>query len=124
MIKSFFGDPRNKDRETKRQHYAEIEGGIKINPVPITAGDKVNVLYDGVLADSGADKVYLHAGYGHPQDWREVIDQPMVRTNGGWEATMRVENASRFNFCFKDSAGNWDNNQGRNWSYEIHYGGL
>lgn len=124
MIKSFFGEPKDSDWATKRQHTADIEGGIKITPVPITAGEQVNVVYDGLLAVHGADKVYLHAGFGHPQNWQQVVDQPMVKTSAGWETTMRVDNASRFNFCFKDSSGNWDNNRGQNWSYEIHYGDL
>jgi hypothetical protein len=27
---------------------------------------------------------------------------------------------SPFNVCFRDSAHNWDNNYGSNWSFEIH----
>jgi len=115
---------RNEEERRRLRHTAEIEGGIKVSPVPITAGDQVRVVYNGLLAACGADKVYLHAGYGSPYNWQGVADHPMVRTPEGWEAVVRVENASRFNFCFKDSANNWDNNNGRNWSYEIHYGGL
>lgn len=125
MIKSFFGgESRERDLDTRRRNLAEIEGGVRINPVPITAGEQVDIIYEGLLANHGADKVFLHAGFGNPQNWQKVIDYPMVKTAEGWETTVRVDNASRFNFCFKDSAGNWDNNSGKNWSYEIHYGGL
>lgn len=124
MIKSFFGEPKERTWETERRNTAEIEGGIKINPVPITAGSQVNVVYNGILAAHGGEKVFLHAGYGHPQNWQMVKDYPMVKSTDGWETTIRVDNASRLNFCFKDSADHWDNNMGKNWSYEIHYGGL
>lgn len=101
----------------------EVADGIYMEPVPITLGDDVKIKYKGILA-GGAQKVYLHAGFGYNQ-WDQVQDIPMRKTrDGGWSATLKVEDASRLNFCFKDNADNWDNNSGRNWSYEIHNGAM
>ena len=99
----------------------EVADGIFLEPVPITFGDEVRIKYMGTLA-SMAQKVYLHTGYGYDV-WSNVQDVPMRKTrDGGWSATVTVDDSSRFNFCFKDSADNWDNNSGNNWSYEIHDG--
>lgn len=108
----------------KRQHAAEIEGGVMIRPVPLTRGEQVTITYDGLLSYAGADQVYLHSGFGSNQNWQQVYDHKMVRTARGWETTFEITDGSRLNFCFKDSANNWDNNYGKNWSYEIHEGDL
>ncbi|MGE5585136.1 MAG: carbohydrate-binding protein [Bacillota bacterium] len=105
---------------------ASVDDGVYVSPTPITAGDSVSVRYGGLLAESGADQVYLHMGYGIGT-WNRVADVPMTRTEQGvFEARVDVpmEETSRFHFCFRDNAGNWDNNDGRNWSYEIHNGEL
>jgi hypothetical protein len=44
--------------------------------------------------------------------------------DGSWSASLVVNDPTRLNFCFHDGADHWDNNSGRNWSYEIHDGEL
>ncbi len=105
---------------------ASVDDGVYVKPTPITAGDSVTVKYSGLLAEAGADQVYLHMGYGMGT-WNAVSDIPMARIGPGtFEARVDVplEQTSRFHFCFRDDAGNWDNNDGRDWSYEIHNGEL
>lgn len=96
--------------------------GIAIDPLPATAGDEVTFLYNGLLAYSGAEEVYLHCGYGNNISWDIVKDERMEWTGYGWAKTIELDRDSRLNFCFKDSANNWDNNNGVNWSIEIHNG--
>ena len=108
----------------KAMHDADYPGGVVVDPTPITAGDEITVLYTGLLAKSGADQVYLHVGFGDGRNWRNVSDLKMSRTGWGWVKTIEMPAESRFNFCFRDSANNWDNNNGLNWSYEIHNGRL
>ncbi|MGE5396170.1 MAG: carbohydrate-binding protein [Chitinophagales bacterium] len=103
---------------------AEIQGGIIVTPVPITAGDSVHLIYNGLLSESGASKVYLHAGFGTSEHWTMIRDQEMTRSKWGWETVMDMQGDQRFNFCFRDCASNWDNNNGHNWSYEIHNGSM
>ncbi|GAB6100143.1 carbohydrate-binding protein [Halanaerocella petrolearia] len=99
--------------------------GVYVDPTPITTGQRVTVNYEGLLAESGADQVYLHAGVGYGDNWQDVTDIKMrPESDGTWTAQLRINSADRFNFCFKDSAENWDNNSGHNWSYEIHNGDL
>lgn len=77
-------------------------------------GDEANILYSGLLSKSGADQVYLHVGFGEPVRWQNISTQKMERTPRGWEKVVRVAD-NKMNFCFKDSASNWDNNSGNNW---------
>lgn len=89
-------------------------------PIPIAVGDEVKIEYNGRLAQSGADSIYLHYGFG-PGDWRSVEDLPMEKNeDGAWAATVLASEAGEFSFCFKDENENWDNNGGQDWSYNIH----
>lgn len=101
---------------------AMYPGGLVVDPVPITAGEEITILYNGLLSSSGADQVYLHCGYGTSNAWNDVQSVKMDKTERGWVKKFTVDNSSRFNICFKDSANNWDNNNGINWSFEIHDG--
>lgn len=96
------------------------DSGIMVSPVPVTLGDRIEIRYNGLLAQSGAAQVILHYGYG-PGNWRSVTEVPMERTpTGEWRAEVVVDEPGRFSFCFRDNANNWDNNYGRNWSYKVH----
>lgn len=97
-------------------------GGVNVYPTPITLGEHVNIVYNGLLAKSGATEVWVHVGYGSHENWHDIRDIKMLHTGRGWEQTFEVNDSSRLNMCFKDSAHNWDNNNGHNWSFEIHNG--
>jgi hypothetical protein len=103
-----------------RKKLEEVVDGIYLEPVPITLGDELKIKYKGTLAESPAGKIYLHAGFGE-EKWEKILDVPMKKTrDGGWSVTVQVDEPSSFNFCFRDEAQNWDNNQGKNWSYQVH----
>ena len=93
-------------------------GGVSVYPYPAGRGDLVTISYNGLLANSGADQVYMFAGYG--PTWKDEQFIRMMRTNSGWERTIAVEHMDSLNFCFKDSANNWDNNNNYNWYLPIH----
>lgn len=104
-------------------HHIAIEGtghlvnGVVCGPLPAARGGSVTIVYNGLLANSGASQVYLHAGYG--QDWHDSLDMPMIRTARGWENTILIQDVHELNFCFRDAANNWDNNNGHNWRLEV-----
>ncbi len=113
---------RDGDMRLWNMRKADHPDGVTVDPVPITQGDEVTVLYYGLLSNAGADQVWLHTGYGDHDKWQAVHDYRMEKTGWGWAKTIQVNAGSRFNFCFKDSANNWDNNSGANWSFEVHTG--
>lgn len=89
----------------------DMQKGVEIRPGAYSG--EATVCYNGLLAKSGADQVYLHYGNGSGK-WSGVKTERMDHTNVGWEKTIRL-NGNQAAICFKDSANNWDNNQGYNW---------
>jgi hypothetical protein len=90
--------------------------GISIEPDIPELGEEVKISYEGQLAQRGTDQIYLHVGYG--SDWRNLEDIPMEQYSNGWTCEFVPED-SEVNFCFHDSANNWDNNNGSNWTLTI-----
>ncbi len=94
-----------------------IENGVIITPNVIAEGDRAKVLYRGLLYNSGADSVYMHAGYG--DDWENSTAIQMNKTSEGFESVLPITEFKKLNMVFKDSASNWDNNLGMNYSFEV-----
>lgn len=100
----------------------EITFGNQSNGVTFRpSGDCIRVIYDGLLAKSGAEEVFAVIGYGSGDSWQNVQTYPMdhVRDNA-FELLLEPCDGKRVNVVFKDGAGNWDNNSGRNYSYLTH----
>ncbi|MDD4168678.1 MAG: carbohydrate-binding protein [Desulfotomaculaceae bacterium] len=89
----------------------DFQKGVEVKPNAF--GNEVTICYNGLLAKSGADQVYLHHGSG--DRWMDPSTQKMDKSFQGWEKTIRMKNDKTI-FCFKDSANNWDNNNGSNWA--------
>lgn len=98
--------------------YSDQIYGVRVKPVT-EDGNKVSVLYDGLLARSGADKIVLHAGFGELNNWQYVVEVEMNKSQTGFEASLDMKD-KQLNFCFKDNLSNWDNNSGNNWVYRIY----
>lgn len=120
-----FTTPTDIASEASHPSYDHIKlgDGVLVTPSPITAGEEVQIWYGGLLAKSGATDVYLHVGIG-PGAWQQVRDIRMQKeAEGIFSCTIQAPvEGGRLEFCFHDGAGNWDNQQGRNWHYQIHNG--
>ena len=87
------------------------------NGVHVYSGsDRVRVVYDGLLPQSGATDVYARVGFG--EDWSNLCDYKMHKTSVGFETTIPVVSKETMHVAFKDCANNWDNNSGRD--YQLH----
>lgn len=94
-----------------------LDDRISLEPGTPQKGQPVRIEYRGLLANSGADSVWMHYGY---DGWSQVKDIPMVRTpEGNFSCVVEAEANNELNFCFKDSANNFDNNDGYNWSVPV-----
>lgn len=90
---------------------------VDAHPFPAQKNANVEIKYNGLLKCDGADIVYLH--YGH-DGWNNSCTKPMFRQNdGSFLATVPAFGDHEVNFCFKDSADHWDNNNGWNWNVPI-----
>ena len=89
---------------------------VKISPPRPALGREVTVRYRGVLSDAGS--VTMRVGYGFDA-WEGIVEIPMACEAGVWKASFKVCGTTRLNFCFHDASGGWDDNGGRNWSWDI-----
>ena len=95
-------------------HY---EHRIAVEPRAPARGQTVRVEYRGLLAQSGADSIWMHCGF---DGWNKVQDVNMSRSGyNNFSCTTKVEGGKEMNLCFKDSADHWDNNSGHNWTIPI-----
>jgi hypothetical protein len=88
-----------------------------VEPAIARRGDNMSINYRGLLRNSGADSIYLHYGFDH---WQNSQTIQMNRTQDGlFRSEVRAQGSQEVNFCFKDSANNWDNNNGFNWNVQL-----
>jgi hypothetical protein len=89
---------------------------VFVEPEQPERKERARIGYHGLLANCGADRVYLHYGF---DGWQNTRTVPMSPFLDGFVANIPVDGQMELNFCFHDSAGNWDNNSGWNWKTEI-----
>lgn len=77
----------------------------------------VALKYDGLLANCGADDVYSVIGYGSNTNWENVQTIRMNRFGNSFHADIPAMHGMNINVAFKDSAENWDNNSGMNYTF-------
>ncbi|MBP2628484.1 MAG: hypothetical protein H6Q68_3195 [Firmicutes bacterium] len=96
-----------------------LSNGVIVTPNNPEPNENVTIVYNGLLAQSGANEIYAHVGFGC--DWQGSQDLKMIRTNSGFEATIPAANADHLSVAFKDSSNNWDNNFNRNYTFNIRH---
>lgn len=90
---------------------------ISVEPMPIKSGGKVQLNYHGILKTDGASEVFLHYGF---DGWKDCSTVKMDHTSdGSFTISVHASADQEVNFCFKDSAGHWDNNNGWNWQCDV-----
>lgn len=93
------------------------QSGISVSQVSSKDGINLALTYDGLLYQSGADSVFVHYGYG--SKWTNSDTVKMTRTENGFKVNLPLAKTGTVNVAFKDSAHNWDNNSGLNYSFTV-----
>jgi len=79
---------------------------------------EARICYSGLLSKSGADRIIGVYGYGSNQNWEDVSEVVLSRdATGSFTATIPITRGKNVNFAFRDSAENWDNNSGLNYTF-------
>lgn len=74
--------------------------------------------YNGLLAKNGAHEVSLMVGYGDQNNWEYSNSFPMKKLdNQFFEVYFPITEEGNVHLAFKDSADNWDNNSGENYTF-------
>ncbi len=93
------------------------EKGIIANQISLDEGHNLSITYDGLLHRAGADAIFAYYGYG--TRWTNKNTVKMLKTDDGFRANITVPKTGTINMVFKDSANNWDNNMGKNYSFDV-----
>lgn len=96
-----------------------LDDRVDVVPSPSLKDRHATVRYEGILQKSGADRVFIRYGF---DGWHNSADTEMRREpDGSFTCSIPMQGQRECNFCFKDSANNWDNNDGWNWATDIRY---
>ena len=99
----------------------ELTKNIFFNTDKLIKNSKVKLSYTGILFQEDSEEVFIHYGFG--LNWDNVAEVQMERTELGYQAEIELTDAETFNFCFKNNAGRWDNNDGQNYVFPIEQAG-
>lgn len=88
----------------------EFTKDIQFNNSP-KANTPVTVTYSGFLKDSAE----LTIVYGFGENWENTTETKMQKIKNGFSANINLINSDTFNFCFRNSENQWDNNSNCNY---------
>ena len=95
----------------------ELTKNIFFNTDKLVENSKVKISYTGTFFQNDSEKVFFHYGFG--ENWDNVQDILMEKTELGFQAEVDLISAETFNFCFFNENGEWDNNFGNNYTFNI-----
>jgi hypothetical protein len=103
--------------QTNNQEFGgEAQQPVSIEAFVTPTGQQLQVNYQGLLKNSGAREVYLHYGV---NDWSQTATVKMEHSHTGGFTALIQPSSRAVEFCFKDNAENWDNNNGSNWRAHV-----
>ena len=95
----------------------ELVKNIFFNTDKLIENSKVKISYAGKLFQDNCEEVYIHYGFG--LNWDNLGEIKMERTELGFQAEVELPSSETFNFCFRNSKSEWDNNDGQNYIFPI-----
>lgn len=75
------------------------------------------ITYFGHLFQNGSEFVNIVYGFGN--EWHHTKEQEMERTDEGFVVNVNMLDFDTFNFCFRNSMYEWDNNNNQNYTAPI-----
>ena len=95
----------------------ELVKNIFFNTDRLTPNTNVKISYIGKFFQDESKQVFIHYGFGN--DWDNVVESEMVKTELGYQIEVDLIDMPTFNFCFKNENGDWDNNDGDNYIFTL-----
>ena len=95
----------------------ELIKNIFFNTDKLVENSKVKISYAGKLFQDNCEEVYIHYGFG--LNWDNLGEIKMEKTELGFQAEVELISSETFNFCFRNSTNEWDNNDGQNYIFPI-----
>lgn len=93
----------------------QMDGEVRMDPMPPVRGREVKIFYAGPLAESGQEPLYVYVNYSTPASIEASRRVLMTREEPGFCAAFAAEQEERMRFYFRSQDGNVDDNQGEGW---------
>ena len=77
----------------------------------------VKLSYTGKFFQDDSQDVFIHYGFGN--NWDNLNDIKMEKTDLGFQAELNLGTGDTFNFCFRNNNDEWDNNDGKNYIFPL-----
>lgn len=97
----------------------ELVKNIFFNTDRLTANSTVKISYTGKFFQDDSKEVSIRYGFG--EDWKNLVEADMVKTDLGFQIEVNLIDATTFNFCIKNEKDEWDNNDGNNYIFNIEH---
>ena len=95
----------------------ELLKNIFFNTDRLMENDTVKISYTGELFQNDSEEVYIHYGFG--LNWDGLNELKMTKTELGLQVEIFLASHDTLNLCFRNSNGEWDNNDGENYIFPI-----
>ena len=95
----------------------ELTKNIFFNTDKLIENTDVKISYTGKFFQDNSEEVFIHYGFG--LNWDNINDMKMEKTELGFQAEIHLCEGETFNFCFRNSNNEWDNNNGENYIFPI-----
>lgn len=95
----------------------ELTKNIFFNTDKLVENSTVKISYIGKLFQDASEEVSIHYGFGN--NWDNVSDVKMEKTELGFQAEINLLEGETFNFCFRNENNEWDNNEGQNYVFPL-----
>ena len=97
----------------------ELTKNIFFNTDKLVENSNVKISYTGKFFQDNSEEVFIHYGFG--LNWDNLNDIKMEKTELGFQAEIFLCEGETFNFCFKNGNDEWDNNDGKNYIFNLMY---
>lgn len=95
----------------------ELVKNIFFNTDKLIENSVVKISYTGKFFQDGSEKVYAHYGFGN--EWNNLNDVEMEKTDLGFQAEIELLEGETFNLCLKNEKDEWDNNDNQNYIFTL-----
>ena len=95
----------------------ELVKNIFFNTYKLIENSVVKLSYTGKLFQNNSEEVFIHYGFG--DNWENVTELPMNKTELGFQVEIQLNNNDKLNLCFRNSNNEWDNNDYKNYTFQI-----
>lgn len=95
----------------------ELVKNIFFNTDKLIENSNVKISYTGKLFENNSDEVFVHYGFGN--NWYNLNEIKMEKTELGFQAEINLISSDSLNLCFRNSNNEWDNNDTKNYIFQI-----